>query len=77
MLSDLRESGSLEQDADNVVFLYRPEYYMKSEEAQKKGLEGVAEVLVAKQRNGPVGSFYLHFEKEYARFRNREMRRGT
>lgn len=75
MLSDLRESGSLEQDADNVVFLYRPEYYMKPGRAQEKGLEGVAEVLVSKQRNGPVGSLYLYFEKEYARFTNREIRR--
>ena len=77
LLSDLRESGSLEQDADNVFFLYRPEYYMTEDKAAEKGLTGVAELIISKQRNGPVGSFYLKFEKEFARFENLEMRGGS
>lgn len=65
-LSDIRQSGDVEQDADNVIFVYRPEYYAKEE--QKDQLEGVAELIVAKQRNGPVGSVAATFTKEYARF---------
>ncbi|MBL7157203.1 MAG: replicative DNA helicase [Candidatus Omnitrophica bacterium] len=62
-LSDLRESGAIEQDADLVVLLLREEYYTPTEENK-----GVAEVIVAKQRNGPVGSFKLAFINEYTRF---------
>ncbi len=65
MLSDLRESGAIEQDADVVVLLMREEYYNPTEENR-----GVAEVIVAKQRNGPVGNIKLHFKKEYMRFEN-------
>jgi replicative DNA helicase len=67
-LADLRESGAIEQDADVIVFLYREEYYV--EETDKKG---VAEVIVAKQRNGPTGSVELTFLREITRFENREV----
>ncbi|MFW6201563.1 MAG: replicative DNA helicase [Gemmatimonadota bacterium] len=67
-LSDLRESGSLEQDADLVMFLYRPEYYLTPLEAEEKGLIGRAELIIGKQRNGPTGSIDLFFRKECARF---------
>ena len=64
-LSDLRESGAIEQDADVVVLILREEYYKPSAENQ-----GIAEVIIAKQRNGPVGSMKLAFIKEYTRFEN-------
>lgn len=64
-LSDLRESGAIEQDADVVVLILREEYYNPSAENQ-----GLAEIIIAKQRNGPVGSFKLAFIKEYTRFEN-------
>ncbi len=68
MLSDLRESGAIEQDADVVIFLYRDSYYNpKKEESRNK-----AEVIIAKQRNGPVGSLDLAFFPEFARFDNLE-----
>ncbi len=69
-LSDLRESGSIEQDADVVCFLYRPEYYKITSDDQGNSTEGVAELIVGKQRNGPVGTVNLHFIKQYARFEN-------
>jgi len=71
-LSDLRESGAIEQDADVVVFLYREEYYRPSEENRNK-----AEAIIAKQRNGPTGSIELLFLKEWTRFENPEFHRGT
>jgi replicative DNA helicase len=64
-LSDLRESGAIEQDADVVVLLLREEYYSPTPDNQ-----GVAEVIIAKQRNGPVGTLKLAFIKEYTRFEN-------
>ncbi len=67
MLSDLRESGSIEQDADMVMFLYRPEYYNLTE-GQDGSLKGVAEVIIAKHRNGPTGSVNLRFNKNFGRF---------
>jgi replicative DNA helicase len=67
-LSDLRESGSIEQDADLVMFLYRPEYYLSDMEAQEKGLAGKAELIISKQRNGPTGIIDLFFRKESTRF---------
>jgi replicative DNA helicase len=68
MLSDLRESGALEQDADVVIFIYRPEFYHPDDET----LRGVAEVSIAKQRNGPIGNLQLAFIREYARFADME-----
>ena len=67
-LSDLRESGAIEQDADVVIFIYRPEYYHPDDET----LHGLAEVNVAKQRNGPTGILKLAFIREYARFADME-----
>jgi replicative DNA helicase len=67
-LSDLRESGSLEQDADLVMFLYRPDYYVSPMEAQEKGIVGKAELIIGKQRNGPTGVVDLFFRKESTRF---------
>ncbi len=67
-LSDLRESGSLEQDADLVMFLYRPEYYETPIDAQEKGLAGKAELIIGKQRNGPTGVVELFFRRESTRF---------
>jgi len=64
-LSDLRESGAIEQDADLVVFLYREEYYKP-----KTDKKGIAEVIISKQRNGPTGQLDLAFIKEYAKFEN-------
>jgi replicative DNA helicase len=68
-LSDLRESGSIEQDADVVAFIFREEYYMKREDVPPE-LEGVAEIIIAKQRNGPTGSIKLAFLKNSTRFEN-------
>lgn len=69
-LSDLRESGSIEQDADVVIFLYRPEYYGINTTADGQSTAGLAEIIIGKQRNGPVGTRMLHFIKDYARFEN-------
>jgi replicative DNA helicase len=71
-LADLRESGSIEQDADVVMFLYRPELYgmEKFPDAEASDTENVAEIIISKQRNGPTGSIKLAFVKEYTRFEN-------
>ena len=71
MLSDLRESGSIEQDADIVMFLYRDEYY--NDKTEKPG---IAEVIVAKHRNGPTDTIELRFRKDQTLFYNLESRRG-
>jgi replicative DNA helicase len=65
-LSDLRESGAIEQDSDTIVFIYRDEYYFR-ESTEKKG---VAELIVAKQRNGPTGTIETRFTDAYTRFDN-------
>jgi len=64
-LSDLRESGAIEQDADLVVFIYREEYYKP-----KTDKKGIAEAIISKQRNGPIGTVELTFIKEYTKFEN-------
>ncbi|HZR27381.1 MAG TPA: replicative DNA helicase [Terriglobales bacterium] len=69
-LADLRESGSIEQDADVVAFIFREEVYMKAEDAEAQGLSGVAELMIAKQRNGPTGSIKMAFIKPSTRFAN-------
>jgi len=68
MLSDLRESGSIEQDADMVIFLYRPEYYDLKVDEDGNSTEGIAEVIIGKQRSGPVGKVRLQFVSHYAKF---------
>jgi replicative DNA helicase len=65
VLSDLRESGNLEQDADLVVFIYREEYYEEDSER-----EGEADLFIAKHRNGPIGKVTLTFQKEFPKFLN-------
>ncbi len=79
-LSDLRESGSIEQDADVVMFVYREEYYLQNEEPkegseewlkwdeQLRAARGRAEVIVSKQRHGPTGTAKLGFQAEFTRF---------
>jgi replicative DNA helicase len=67
-LSDLRESGAIEQDADLVGFLYREEYYLEDDAARQQNKAGAAEFIIGKQRNGPTGAVDLYFRKECARF---------
>lgn len=69
-LADLRESGAIEQDADVVIFVHRPEMY-GIEADDGESTEGVAEIIIGKQRNGPVDTVKLQFVKQYARFENR------
>jgi replicative DNA helicase len=69
-LSDLRESGALEQDADVVMFIYREEQYRDADGNANQEAEGTAEIIIGKQRNGPVGTAKLAFIKEHTRFEN-------
>src|SRR3954447_7012991 len=69
-LSDLRESGALEQDADVVMFIFREEQYRDADGNTNQEAEGTAEIIVGKQRNGPTGSVKLAFIKEHTRFEN-------
>ena len=69
-LSDLRESGALEQDADVVMFIFREEQYRDSDGNPNQEAEGTAEIIIGKQRNGPVGTAKLAFIKEHTRFEN-------
>jgi replicative DNA helicase len=69
-LSDLRESGAIEQDADMVCFIHRPEYYKITEDAEGNDLRGIGEIIIAKHRNGAVGDVRLRFRGAYAKFEN-------
>ncbi len=69
-LSDLRESGAIEQDADMVCFIHRPEYYKILEDEKGNSLIGLAEIIIAKHRNGATGDVLLRFKSEFARFQN-------
>ncbi|MDR2234181.1 MAG: replicative DNA helicase [Tannerella sp.] len=69
-LADLRESGAIEQDADMVCFIHRPEYYRIYEDEKGNSLIGMAEIIIAKHRNGATGDVRLRFKNEYAKFLN-------
>ena len=69
-LSDLRESGAIEQDADIVSFIYRPEYYQILEDEEGNSLEGISEIIVAKHRNGSLNTVQLKWDSQFARFSN-------
>ena len=69
-LSDLRESGAIEQDADIVSFIYRPEYYQILEDEEGNSLKGIGEIIVAKHRNGALDSVRLKWDGQFAKFSN-------
>jgi replicative DNA helicase len=76
-LSDLRESGAIEQDADVVTFLYRQAFYRaRKEDDLDEHEDNTTEVIIGKQRNGPTGTVYLTFLREYTRFEDQERQRG-
>lgn len=69
-LSDLRESRTIEQDADMICFIHRPEYYKIYQDEKENDLHGMAEIIVAKNRNGKTGNTLLKFSSQFARFDN-------
>ena len=71
-LSDLRESGAIEQDADMVLFVHRPEYYHLYEDEKGNDLRGKAQIIIAKHRKGATGDVLLAFQGQYTRFANPE-----
>lgn len=72
-LSDLRESGAIEQDADMVCFIHRPEYYhIYTDENNNKDLRGLGEIIIAKHRNGAIGEVWLRFRSKFAKFQNED-----
>ena len=72
MLSDLRESGSIEQDADVVAFIHRESYYNRDEEMSESD-RAKSEIIIAKQRNGPTGVVHLNFVSKFTRFDNADV----
>jgi replicative DNA helicase len=72
VLSDLRESGAIEQDADLVLFIHRPEKYGIDQDDEGNSLRGIAEIIVAKHRNGAIGDVQLRFRDEFAKFSDLE-----
>lgn len=76
-LSDLRESGAIEQDADMVIFIHRPEYYLLYKDENGNDLRGKAVIIIAKHRNGAVGDVLLTFKGQYARFENPDEETAT
>jgi len=77
ILSDLRESGSIEQDADMVLFIYRPEYYKIDQDEHGESTSGMAELSIAKNRNGPLKDVKLRFISKYAKFVDEEVSFST
>ena len=73
ILSDLRESGAIEQDADIVSFIYRPEYYGFMQDEEGNSNAGIGEIIIAKHRNGSLNNVRLRFVKEFAKFDNIEV----
>jgi replicative DNA helicase len=76
MLSDLRESGSIEQDADVVAFIHREAYYNRDEEMSESD-RAKSEIILAKQRNGPTGTIHLNFVSRFTRFDNPDLGHGA
>ncbi len=68
MLSDLRDSGAIEEDTDKVIFIHRPEIYDIYEDEQGNSLAGIAELIVAKNRTEPMGSVIVNFDSQFGRF---------
>ena len=75
-LSDLRESGAIEQDADMVMFVHRPEYYHIFQDDKGRDLHGMAQIIIAKHRKGATGDVLLTFKGEFTRFQNPENENG-
>jgi replicative DNA helicase len=76
MLSDLRESGSIEQDADVVAFIHREAYYNHNKEELSEEEKAKSEIILAKQRNGPTGTVFMYFNSRYTRFDNQDATHG-